>query len=222
MRKLLFGTVALLILDSPAVSYANLLTDGSFENTTNFSNTGNDTMILQPGNSTAMPGWTVVGTGNAELAWIGPSNPYGIPLMASDGSYFLDLTGYNNGAPYGGVEQTIATTVGTTYRLSFDQGDDQGDNGGFTESAITASAAGSAQTFFSSTSGWTTQTLNFTATGSTTTISLTGAQGWSYIGLDNVVVTGTGSNTVPEPASVALLGVGVAGLGTLRRRRRIR
>jgi PEP-CTERM motif/Protein of unknown function (DUF642) len=211
----------------------NLLTNGSFEDTANFyPNSGNDTMILcssscgySPGSSTSMTGWTVIGAAGSELAWIGPTNPYsGSASYASNGSYFLDLTGYNNGAPYGGVTQAIASKAGNKYQLSFDLGDDQAYNGGYTADAITASAGSTSQTFFSSadpsTDDWATQTLNFTATSASTVISLIGDQGWAYIGLDNVSVTLTsGSNAVPEPGTLALLGVSLAGLVGFARRR---
>ncbi len=58
---------------------------------------GDDTMSL-PAGSGALGSWLVV---NGSLAWIGPANPFG--LTASDGSYFLDLTDYDDAAPYGGV-----------------------------------------------------------------------------------------------------------------------
>ena len=56
-------------------AHADLLTNGSFEDVTNFVNQGNDTDLLALG-STAMPGWTVVGS--EALAWIGPTNPFGL------------------------------------------------------------------------------------------------------------------------------------------------
>ena len=55
----------------------------------------------------------------------------------------------------------------------------------------------------------------FTASGSTTLISLAGSEGSNYIGLDTVSVT-----AVPIPAAGWLLGSGLMGLGLLRFRRK--
>jgi len=50
---------------------------------------------------------------------------------------------------------------------------------------------------------------------------LNGAQGWAYIGLDNVIVTASGS-AVPEPEAWVLMLAGLSGLGAaLRSRRRM-
>ena len=48
--------------------------------------------------------------------------------------------------------------------------------------------------------------MTFTALGANTDLTLTGSQGFQYIGLDNVSVEVIGSTAVPEPASIALLG----------------
>jgi hypothetical protein len=212
MRKLLLGTVAALSFNFPVESYANLLVNGSFEDTTNFVGNSSDTMVLSVG-SPAMPGWTVAG--GEPLAWIGPKNPFG--LSASNGNYFLDLTGYvTGGPPFSGVaSQTFATSPGSTYLLSFDLGSSS--NYGLPD-AITATVAGVSQTFTSTATGtndWQTETLSFAATAATTTISLIGEAGFEYIGLDNVSVV-----PIPEPASTALLGAGLLGLGVARRRKR--
>ena len=97
---------------------ANLLVDGSFEYAKDFvDNYGGDTMNLGVG-STTMKDWTVIGTtSGAGLAWIGPTNPYG--LKAEQGSYFLDLTEEHISGPYGGVEQTFATVAGDKYKVTF-------------------------------------------------------------------------------------------------------
>jgi len=202
----------LLLAAGGAKAGANLLTDGSFENTTDFLAISNDTMVLSPG-STAITGWTVTGPGTS-LDWIGPTNPYG--LSAADGSYFLDLTGENFGAPFTGVTQTIATVVGSFYLLTFDLGFDSSYG---TPAGITATAGSTSQTFTSTASGhnlWQSESMTFTATSSTTAITLVGYEGNAYIGLDDVSVT----DPVPEPASIALLGAGLFGLGLIRRRRR--
>jgi hypothetical protein len=94
---------------------ANLLTNGSFESGA-FVNEGNDTMSLAAG-SNVITGWTVV---TDTTAWINAANPFG--LSASDGSFFLDLTNYQAGAPFAGMSQTVATTPNATYSLSFDLG----------------------------------------------------------------------------------------------------
>ena len=193
---------------------APLITNGSFEDTTSFvDNTGQDTMTLPVG-STAMPGWTVAGS--EALAWIGPANPFS--LTASAGNYFLDLTGYNSGGPFSGVTQNITTVPGSTYQLSFDLGSSSIYG---LPSAIVGSAAAAAQTFTSTQTGtdnWESETLSFTATGATTTISLIGNTGQNYIGLDNVDVTFISGPPVPEPASLTLLGFSLAGLWFFSRR----
>ena len=106
-------------LSTPA-SAQNLLQNGSFELGT-FVNNGTGTDSLPTGSS-ALPGWT---TNTAELAWLINGNNYGVATPY--GSYFLDLTGYHDTSPYGGVTQTLATTPGQTYHFSFSLGADQGD-----------------------------------------------------------------------------------------------
>lgn len=191
---------------------ANLLVNGSFEDATNFlDNTGQDTMNVDLG-STAMTGWTV--TGSHFVSWIGPGNPF--LLTASNGGYFVDLTGYLHGAPFGGVSQTISTTAGATYQLRFDLGSSSIYG---LPSGITASAGSSSQTFTSADTGannWETETFDFVAGGPTTTISFLGDQGLEYTGLDNVSV----ALAMQEPVSFGVLAAGLAALGTARYRRR--
>jgi hypothetical protein len=209
-----FTAVCLLVGANQAES-ANLISNGSFEDTTGFIGNADDTMVLGSG-STTMNGWTVVNSG---LAWIGPANPFS--LTASAGNYFLDLTSYTDSPPYGGVAQTIATTPGATYLLQFDLG--SSNLYGLPDS-ITASAGNASQTFTSTLNvgnGWETESLSFTALGSSTVVNLTGNAGFEYIGLDNVSVTLT-SSPVPEPGSLTVIGLGLAsivGFGWARRRK---
>jgi|SRR5438105_8446121 len=215
--NILFSVLAVAVL-TVGSAHANLITNGSFESGA-FVNEGNDTMSL-PAGSTVITDWTVVAD---TTAWIGPTNPFG--LSANDGSFFLDLTNYQVGAPFAGMSQTIATTVGATYSLSFDLGSST--FWGRPDS-ITASAAGTAQTFTAPSTGsnndWQRVSMQFLATAATTTVLLQGASGFNYIGLDNIDVEfvsgpgpGPGPVPVPEPTTLALLGLALAGLASSRR-----
>jgi uncharacterized protein DUF642/PEP-CTERM motif-containing protein len=194
-------------------AHANLLTNGSFEDTTNFVNQGNDTDSLAVG-STAMTGWTVIG--GEPLAWIGPTNPFGLTASPGGGSYFLDLTDYRAGAPFSGVSQTIATSPGATYSLTFELGSSPQYG---VQDGVLASAGSASQSFATTNNGsqnnlWQPETFSFRATGSTTDISLVGNLGANYIGLDNVSVVET---AVPEPAAWLMLLAGVGGVGAALR-----
>lgn len=211
IKRTFILTVAVLGVGLP--SYANLLSNGSFESG-NFVPDANGTMSLAIG-ATDMTGWTVQ---NASLAWIGPSNPFG--LSASDGSYFLDLSGYHDNAPYGGVlqSQTISTTIGAQYRLSLEIGTDPLYDSAPVSVLVTA---GSASTTFTSTpvinNGWDLFFFDFTATSANTSISFDGlaSTDQKYIGLDNVSVT-----LIPEPGTMALVaGPGLLVFAAWRRRR---
>jgi len=193
-------------------AHANLLSNGSFE-LGGFVNQGNDTMSLAAGSS-VITGWTVV---TDTTAWIGPTNPFG--LAASDGSFFLDLTNYQTGAPFAGMSQVIATTPGATYSLSFDLG---GSTFWGRPDAITASAAGTSATFTTPLTGtnndWQHVSMQFTATSGSTTVLLQGVAGRQYIGLDNASVDLV-SAPVPEPGTWALMLAGLGVAGAIARRR---
>ncbi len=212
---------ALLGLSLPGAAQANLLTNGSFEDTTNFVNQGSDTMDLSPG-STSMPGWTVAGS--HYVSWIGPTNPFGLTASPSGGSYFLDLTGYIPGAPFSAVSQGITTLKGAHYLLTFDLGSSE--YWGLPD-GLTASAGSASQTFTDTNPGtnnnyWESESLAFTATGTSTLVSLVGASGVNYIGLDNVSVVETSGPGVPEPTVWSVMLVGMAGVGGALRSRRKR
>ena len=186
--------LAAVVLSVGLPSHANLLSNGSFESG-NFVPDASDTMSLGVG-ATDMTGWTVQ---NAALAWIGPSNPFS--LTASDGGYFLDLSGYHDNAPYGGVSlsQNIATTVGTQYRLSFDIGTSPAYDTAAVSVQVTAGVGSSTFTSIPLlVNQWESFLFDFTATSASTAISLVGqaATNEKYIGLDNVSLT-----VIPEPST---------------------
>jgi hypothetical protein len=188
-----------------------LLVNGSSE-AENFQPNPDGFEGLLPG-STAITGWTVF---NAETAWCVQPNSYGI--VASDGTHMLDLTGYHNSFPYGGVEQTISTTTGSAYTLGIDVGSVPGSplDGGPTTVQVTAAAV--SQSFTNPGTGPGQRVhfdTNFTATSASTNIQIVGLQGIDYIGVDNVSV----NSSVPEPSGIVLAILGVPFAAALIRRR---
>ena len=209
--------VAALFASFGSAQAASLI-NGSFE-TASANNTAPgvlQTFTLSVG-STAIDGWKVIGD---DIAWIGGAQ---FGLTASHGSKFLDLTNYQDGPPFGGVEQTFSTVAGTTYTLSFDLGSS---STYITPSAVAASVlvvdVGTKTETFTSTAlganNWQSYSMTFTAANPTTTISLLGTTGRDYIGLDNVALSVT---AVPEPGTWAMMLAGVAALGSVVSRRRV-
>ncbi len=124
IHRLLLAAVlsgATLFVGSLVSAHAqNIVTNGSFENNggTWVDASGGNGGMTVPLGSTVIPGWTTV---SEELAWIKTPNNYA-GATATDGVYHLDLTGYHDAQPFGGVRQTLATVAGQKYVLSFDLG----------------------------------------------------------------------------------------------------
>jgi hypothetical protein len=204
----------LLVLFSSRFVQAGILANGSFESGAFVPNSDN-TMSLLNG-ATTMTGWTVIGD---SIAWIGTPNPFS--FNPSEGSFFLDLTDYPVGSPYGGVRQAISTIPFAVYTISFDVGAAYG------VSKVQVSAGDLSDIGIASSSGaatWTKYTSFFSAQSALTTIDLLGIEGsvgGSYIGLDNVVVElHQLPNAVPEPC-MFLIGTAF-GLGGLIAKRRMK
>jgi len=63
------------------------------------------------------------------------------------------------------------------------------------------------------------QTIVFSSLNGVSGFDITGGQIEGNTGIDNVVVNAGATRQVPEPAALALLGIGLAGLGATRRRK---
>lgn len=202
--------IAVIAIMAGSTSARAAFVNGSFEDG-NYSFDGNGAQSLSTG-STTINGWTTIG---AELAVIRNANSFGISTPFGD--TFLDLTGYHDGSPYGGVEQTIATVVGHTYDVSLYLGMNNTVGDGFGPVAVTVTAGLASGTLSASSSGsgdiWTQETFTFVAQSTSTTVQIQGESTGSghYIGLDNVSIRDAGA-AVPEPASVVMLGLGAVGL----------
>ena len=203
---------------------ADLITNGSFETPLvpvgGFTNFGSG--------STLITGWTVVGP---QASIVSTNYTAGCcTFPAQDGNQWLDLTGDLSNS-LEGVEQSIATTAGNEYTVTFWVGNVDDPTGIFgTTSTVQFLVDGSLfDTVTNSTNrttlSWEQFTETFKASGSTTLIEFLNAdpRGDNSNGLDNVSVVeegGTGGPpAVPEPASLSLLGIAIAGLGLFRRRK---
>ena len=215
---------ALLVASSPL--HAQLVTNGGFE--TPVVPVGS--FVLATPGSSVIPGWSVVGA----VGHVAPISTAfvsrGFTFPSQSGAQWLDMTGLSNSAT--GVEQAVTTVPGTAYDLSFWVGNIVDPTGFYGSSstvnvfvngiALTpATNAGGAGT---TTQSWQQFVRSFTATGTSTTIRFLNGDPVTdnENGLDAVVLTPAAVSAVPEPGTVWLVTVGLAGLSLRLRRRRTR
>lgn len=223
----LFSLMAATVIAFAAASVcpAGLLVNGGFESP-----------VLAPGGFSTIGvggepagfGWTVA-SGNVDVGHL-PVVPF-VLYSAHEGSQALDL----NGTTRGSIFQDFATTIGQTYRLSFAYADNPFATGVSTAD-VKVTDVGSASDLISTSISHSTSTNSpvpdadyflfsrlFTATGLTTRLSFTStsANGSASGGIFLDAVDVSESAVVPEPSSLALLGIGLAGIAARRRRRRV-
>jgi hypothetical protein len=199
MKKLLIIALAAApLLASAAPSLGpNLIKNGSFEATTVADGKWSTFSTIN--------GWTV-GTNKIELR----NNAVGV---ASDGKVFAELDVYVNS----NISQVIATDIGQWYQLSFDYANRANATNGLGWSFSHAANATIVEAPSLSKAGWTTFTTQVQASNSQMILSFAALGKSDGVGssLDNVQL-----NAVPEPTSLALMGLGLAALGLVSRRKK--
>jgi choice-of-anchor C domain-containing protein len=217
MRNWKIAGLIFCILATPG--FANLITNGSFElGNPNFNVYGFQS--LSAPDTFTITGWTV---GAGSVDYIGPY------WQAAHGQRSLDLAGlYFNGS----IFQTFPTTVGVPYLVTFALAGNpdvqprmtavqvwvHDGSTVFDQATFNYMVNGQTRTNM----GWTYVSWTFTAQSSLTTLGFTSLDTyndpqWGYSfgpALDDVRVT-----AIPEPATLALVGLGLIGAGFLRRRR---
>jgi hypothetical protein len=225
--------IAMLMATAPA--HANLIGNGSFETPT-VPNGGFTNFSI----GATIPSWSVVGSSPQSVSIVsGAFQQSGVTFLAQDGNQWLDLTGDgSNGAE--GVSQAITTILGHTYKLSYYIGNTTGGIFGTTSTVnlsiaerlpqpdpLLLSFSDTNATVSPTTLNWLQVMHSFVAVGTSTTFTFLNGDpgGDNSNGLDNVVlidegVIGGGGGPITEPASLAVLGVGLAALGYWRRKPR--
>lgn len=169
-------------------------------------------------------GWTI--SGNADLVGqYGGGFNWGGGSVAQDGKFAIS---FNNGdrAPNGQVAQTFATTAGKSYTLSFDYGTTspslQSLNWAIFGVSQSVAVASGLVSDTNPAALLNTYTFDFVASSASSTLRFTDYSGNNTYSndalLDNISVNAKAA-AIPEPGSLALLGLGIFGLGVARRRK---
>jgi hypothetical protein len=199
------ATAAFAAFAFTGAAQANLLTNGDFEGTTTLIGG-----LLEPA------GWTFTPAASGSYAGIQVGSSF---AHTGSQSYFFGAIGGSDDE----LSQNIATVVGARYQISFwFQGDPFSDPttstwdfSAFFGTTPLVSLSDPTEVTDPLNNDYSIYTFTETATAPTTTLAFYGQDIGFYVALDDVAVT-----PAPEPASLAVFGTALAGLGLVRRRKR--
>lgn len=229
--------IAIAAIAAPALS-ANIVVNGSFESETNLLNAVPGAVYGTLGTNPAPDGWNFTASNLSTASYSESNSDTSRPfdsltnnfVNAEDGNWFISFGAFNVGgggpsseANYDSLSQVLSTVSGQVYNVTYSiyalggdgtAGDGSGDyfNVTWNGNVVTGSQISDNATSFGK---WIQYTVNVTGTGSDT-LALNGYNDTSYVNVDNVSVT---AQAVPEPASMAALGIGLIGLVARRRRK---
>ena len=214
IRKVLFAAALAMsvVVVAPAASAANLLTNGSFEDTGGATREGWGGFTYGAGFSPTLPGWNI-DFGSVDIT--DNTTPW---KPADTGVNSLDLNGWGSGS----ISQSFMTLAGVTYHVSYAFSRNLA--GAADPATALMTVAGVNHVISAANDGsfgtlgnmlWGHNSVSFTGTGNLETLRFVSTSpGSGGLFLDSVSVA------VPEPGTWALMILGFGGAGAMLRRQR--